>query len=538
MRGDYGVLTKPRAGQSLKSGFDQLARLLSLTLGPTQGVILSHKPETTTLELLDDAATIARRMMALPDRGEDVGAMLLRHLVWRMHTRVGDGCATTAVLAQALLEGATRATAAGANPMLLRRGIERATASAVNALAAQAQPVTNEEILAHVAEAITAEPNLAQILGEIFDLLGPEGHVEIQDFVAPYLEREYLEGGRWDGRLASTHLVTNPRTQRAVLTDCAVVLLDGELSEVGELGPLLEMLLRLEQKQLTLIAREIKGQALTTLVINHQRELLKVAAVELRTPGAQALPDFEDLAALTGATLLGDMTGRSLRSLKTADLGTARRVEATMEALIVVGAPAHGETLRRQIERLRTRQAALPPEEEETRSQLRSRLGRLTGRNAVLKIGAYTKPERDLQRSKAEKALRAIPLALQKGVVPGGGVAYLNCISAVRALEVASEDEAWGREVVAKALEAPFRCIIRNAGRKDEGALLVEAQRRGPSYGYHVLRDEIVEMATAGVLDAADVLRAALETAVSGAVMALTTEVTVLHKKPRQSMEP
>lgn len=538
MKGDYGVLTKPQAGQSLKHGFDQLAQLLAITLGPTQGVILSHKPETTTLELLNDAATIARRMMALPDRGEDVGAMLLRHLVWRMHTRVGDGCATTAVLAQALLEGATRAVVAGANPMLLRRGIERAAAAATAAIAAQAQPVTDEETLVRVAEAITAEPDLALILGEIFDLLGPEGHVEIQDFIAPYLEREYLEGGRWDGGLASPYLATDPRTRRAVLTDCAVALFDGELHTVDDLGALLEALLRLEQKQVALIAREIKGEALTTLVVNHQRELLKVAAVELRTPGAQALPDFEDLAALTGATLLGGMTGRGLRSLKTADLGTARRIEAATEELIIVGAPACSETLRAQIEQLRARRATLPPGEEETRAQLTARLGRLTGRNAVLKIGAYTKPERDLQRSKAEKALQALPLALQEGVVPGGGVAYLDCIPAVRALEVADEDEAWGQKVVARALEAPFRCIVRNAGRADDGALLIEAQRRGPGYGFEVLKGEIVEMVTAGVLDAAGVLRAALETAVSGAVMALTTEVTVLHKKPRQSMEP
>lgn len=535
---DYGVLTKPQAGQRLKQGFDRLAQLLAITLGPTQGVILSHKPATTTLELLNDAALIARRMLALPDRGEDVGAMLLRHLVWRMYTRVGDGCATTAVLAQALLEGATRAVAAGANPMLLRRGLERAAAAATDALSAQAQPVTDEETLVRVAEAITAEPALAWVLGEIFDLLGPEGHVEIQDFVAPYLEREYLEGGRWNGRLASAHLVTDSRTQRAVLTDCAVVLFDGELHAVDELGPLLETLLRQEQKQLALIAREIRGEALTTLVVNHQRELLKVAAVELRTPGAQALPDFEDLAALTGATLLGGMTGRGLRHLKATDLGVARRVEAHTEELIVVGATAHSETLRAQIERLRARQAALAPEEEETRVQLRSRLGRLTGRHAVLKIGAYTKAERDLQRSKAEKALRALPLALREGVVPGGGVAYLNCISTVRALEVTEDDEAWGREVLAQALEAPFRCIVRNAGRADAGALLAEMRRRGPGYGFDVLRGVIVEMTTAGVLDAAGVLRAALETAVSGAVMALTTEVTVLHKKPRQSLEP
>ncbi|MBN1261473.1 MAG: chaperonin GroEL [Anaerolineae bacterium] len=534
----YGVLRKPEAGRRLKRGFDQLAELLALTLGPTQGMIVGHKPASTELEYLNDAATIARRMTELPDRGEDVGAMLLRNLVWRVHTRIGDGCATAAVLAHALLGEAQRAVAAGANPVLLRKGIDRSARVALAALVEQSHPIDGEEALISVAESVTGDSELSLVLGEMFDLVGPEAHITIEDYVAPYLEREYLDGGRWDGGVASMYLFTDPRTQRAVLSNCRVLLLDGVLETVDDVRPILDLLTRHEKFPLAILAREIKGEALNTLVLNHQRGTLSILAATLRQPGSQGDLDFEDLATLTGARIFGQLAGYALRSVSEEYLGYARRVEASLEELIVVGAASDHGALRAHIEQLRARIKALPFNEAETRDKLRARLGRLTGNTATLKIGAYTKNERALRRSKAEKALRALPLALREGVAPGGGVAFLNCIPAVQALPVAGLEEAWGRDIVARALEAPFRRIARNAGRTDAGALLAGARRRGPDYGFHALSGEIVSMTDAGILDATGVLRAALETATSGAVMALTTEVTVLKRKRRQSLEP
>ncbi len=532
------VLLSPEAGTRLKRGFDQLADLLALTLGPTQGEIVSHNPAGTELERLSDAATIARRVMQLPDRGEDVGAMLLRNLVWRVHQRVGDGCATTAVLAQAIFHEAHRAVVAGANPMTLRRGLRDATSAALNALEAQAHPIAGEADLIRVAHAVTAEPDLSLVLGEMLALLGPDAHVTVEDYMAPYLEREYLEGGRWKGRLASRLLITDPKRKRAVLSNAPIVLFDGEIETLETLRPMVELLARAEHDKLTLVARKIKGEALQALVANHQQENLAVVTAELIRPGEKGLADLKDLAALTGAQVLGGLPGQSLRRLSPDALGRAQRVEADAETLTVVGDASQNVALREQIATLRARLNALPVSETEAQEELRQRLARLTGSSGVLKIGAYTKHERSVRRQKAEKALRALPFALREGVVPGGGVGYLNCIPAVEALPAKDVEAQWSHRIITSALEAPFRRIVRNAGRAEPGALLAEAQRHGLGFGYDAIADEVVDMRAAGILDAAGILRVALETAVSGAVMALTTDVTVLRRHPPQSYEP
>ncbi|HIQ05800.1 MAG TPA: chaperonin GroEL [Anaerolineae bacterium] len=532
------VLQNPDASASLKRGFDTLAELLALTLGPTQGMIVSEPVTGSRPELLSDAATIARRIVALPRRDEDVGAMLLRNLVWRMHLRVGDGTATTAVLAQAILDQAHRYRAAGANPMALRRGIDQAALAALDALTQMARAVEDEEDLIAVAQTITADPDLSLILGEMFDILGPDAYITIEDYVAPYLEREYQEGGRWAGRLASPYFITDPATRRAVLPACHIVLCEDTISELEDLQPLLEIIARIEPCHVAIIAHEVRGMALSTLVVNHQRNNIRALAVSLRRPETQRKADFDDLAVLTGAQILSPARGRSLRNIMAADLGTARRVEASADELIVVGDQRHAAAVRQQIATLRAQlEAQSEDEEEEVWDELRFRLARLAGHIATLKIGASTKAEREVMRQKAEKALRALPLALREGVVPGGGVAYLNCIPTVRQVE-AEGDEAWGVAILARALEEPFRRIVHNAGIDAPGAVLAQARRYGDAFGYDALKGEIVQMEQAGILDAAGVLRRALQVAVSGAVMALTTEAIVLKRRPETSLEP
>ncbi len=530
------VLRSPEADTSLKRGFDTLARLLAVTLGPTQGIVLSDSVKDTKPELLSDAATIARRVLALPQRAEDVGAMLLRNLVWRMHLKAGDGSATAAVLAQSILDQAYRYKAAGANAMLLRRGLEQAALAAVEALRQMARPVEDEEDLIKVAETITAEPDLSLILGEMFDILGPEAYITIEDYVAPYLEREYQEGGRWGGRLTSPYLITEPTTRRAILTDCRVALFAGPVSEVSDLQPLLELVARTEARRLVLVAHEVKGVALTTLVANHQQKKIQAIAVELRRPASLRRTDFEDLAVLTGAQVISPEIGRSLSTITAADLGTARRAEADADGLVVVGDQQHSVAVRRQIETLRARIEPLP-EDDEALDELRFRLARLSGHVATLKIGAFTKVGRETMRQKANKVLRALPLAWREGVVPGGGLAYLNCIPAVRQVQAEGE-EAWGANILARALEEPFRRIVGNAGLASPEVALAEAQRRGTGFGYDAMKGQIVPMAEAGILDAAGVLRLALQTAVSGAALALTTETIILKRRPETSMEP
>jgi chaperonin GroEL len=529
------VLLAPESQARLQRGVDTLANLLALTLGPVQGGIISARHIGQPLEFLTDAATIARRFLALPDRAENAGAMLLRHLVWRLHQTIGDGCATAAVLSRALIAGSRRYLAAGANAALLRQGIEAGASAALDALQRIARPVASDTELECVARTITGEPHLAMVLAEIFDLLGPEACVTVEEYVAPYLEREYHEGGRWQARLASPFLVSDQVQQRAVLHHCAVALYAGELRDVAELRPLLELMMRRDQRRLLLAAQAIGDEALTTLVLNHQREQLQIVAVELRRPGVQLASDFDDLGALSGAYVSQPITDR-LSRITAEMLGGARRVEANTDELIVVGR-RDGVALRTQIARLRSRLSALPPTDREQRRELEVRIGRLAGSAATLKIGALHKVEREALYRKAERGIIALGSALREGIVPGGGVAYLHCIPAVQQVALAG-DAAYGCAVVASALEAPFRQIVANVSRHDPAATLSEARRRGWPWGYDAIGATVVDMEQAGICDAAAVLRAALRVATSGAAMALTTDALILKRTPEMSLEP
>jgi chaperonin GroEL len=530
------VLFGAEANNQLKSGFDKMARLLAVTLGPTGGLVLSQPATGSQPAVLTDAATIARQLLALPNRAEDVGAMLLRNVVWRMHEKAGDGCATTAVLAQAILHQAHRYVAAGGNATSLRRGIDRAALAASAALQQMARPIQASDDLILVAQGVTGDLELSKVLGRVFARLGPEAYVTIEDYVAPYLHAHYYEGGRWSGRLASAYFITDTTKRRAMQPDCHVALFAGEVGDLDDLRPLLDIVMGSERHRLFLAAHEIKGAALTTLVANHQAGTLPAISVELRRVGTQRQADFDDLAALTGATVLSTETGRSLRHVRAVDLGTACQAEADADEVIIIGDGSHAHTVAEQAALLRGRMAPLEPDQEAW-NEVRFRLARLSGQVAKLMIGAHTETERNVIRHKAEKALRALPIALREGVVAGGGVAYLDAIPAVRRVE-ASGDEAWGVEIVARALEEPFRRIVSNSGVASPSAMLAKAQWAGPGHGFDVESEQTTDMYEAGILDAVGVLRHALEIAVSGAVMALTTETIVLKKSPETSVEP
>ncbi|RMF04490.1 MAG: hypothetical protein D6768_03170, partial [Chloroflexi bacterium] len=354
------VLHTPYAEAGLKRGFDTMANVLAATLGPTQGIVLSEQQNGGPPEILADAATIARRILQLPERAEDVGAMLLRNLVWRMHLRAGDGCATAAVLAQSILAQAHRYKAGGANAMLLRRGLDKALLAADRALQDMAQPVEDEDDLTRVAETVTGEPELSLILGEMFDILGPDGHVNVQDFVAPYLEREYQEGGLFTGRLVSPYLITEPATRRAGISESLVALFAGNVTSIEDVQPLLELAAGQKARKITLIAHEIKGVALNMLVANQQQKKLAIVAVELRRAAGKRETDFEDLAALTGATVINPALGRTLANITADDLGTARRVEADADSVVVVAGAEQAGAVREQIQTLQRRLSSLP----------------------------------------------------------------------------------------------------------------------------------------------------------------------------------
>ncbi len=523
---------------ALQRGFDQIAELLAVTLGPTQGNILNAQ-EAASPELLTDSATIARRILELPDRATNVGAMLMRNIAWRVNLRAGDGVATTAVLAQAILREAFRYVQAGGNAMLLKRGIDRATQLALAELTALARPVSGEEELTRVAETITAEPELSLVLGEMFDVLGPEAHITIENYVAPYLERAYYDGGRWKARLASPYFITDRAGQRAIQNDCQVVLFAGALRTLADVQPMLELLATLEKKRCLLVAHDISGQALSTLVANHQQERFQVVAVALHRPAGPRAADFADLAVITGATVLEENLGQSLSGLEAEELGHLRRAEAGAESLVISGGGGDPAARRGQIQQLQARLARLPETDREEREELRLRLARLSGGVGVLKIGTHTKAERDALHQKAQKGIRSLRLAMAEGVVPGGGVGYLQLIPALERLaDSLADEQRQGALILAAALAKPFRRIVHNGGAIEPAAALARIHRRETPHVYDVIRNRPVPQAEMALLDPAGVLRIALETAVSGAMLALTTGAIVLHRRPEQSLEP
>jgi len=533
------VLPPPEAPARLRRGFATLAELLALTLGPVAGHIVSSAADKPRPELLTDAATVARRFLALPDRGEDVGAMILRNLVWRVHERVGDGAATTAVLAQAMLSRAARGVRAGANPVTVQRGLRRGVKAAVQALQQQARPVRGLRDLVAIAQSATGHAALSARLGEMYARLGPHAHILIEKYVAPYLECEYLPGGRWSARLVSPYLVTDAATQSARLADCRVALFHGNLSTVEEVLPLLELIAPLDPAHLLLVANQITGEALNALVATHRRGGVRIVAVALKRFGEKLRADYADLATVTGARVLSADAGESLRTVTAQVVGFAGDVEAGAESLTVREGGGAERDRQTEIRVLEQRLHALPFEDAE-QPELQMRIGRLAGSAGILKVGAYTQAERDWLYQKSEQAIKALAAALEAGVLPGGGAAYARCTPVIEALRqsTADEEEKLGLAAVAFALEAPLRRILANARAGEPGPVLAALRQNDRLAAFDVLRGKLVTERSATFLDSAKVLRVALETAASGALLALSTDAIVLKRKPKVSYKP
>jgi chaperonin GroEL len=498
-----------------------------------------NTPELKELpEPLSDAATIARRMLGLADRAENVGAMLLRQLVWRVHQTVGDGGATTAVLAQAILNQAHRFVAAGANPMMVQRGVKKAASVAVDNLMGMAQPVTTEDDLVAIAQAVTNEPELSFILGEMYDLLGSSAYITIEDYVAPYLERQYLDGGHWDAKLVSPYLITSPTTRQAILKSCYVAIYEGDVSQDAQIRPLLEIIAEQKSANLLLVAHKIEGEALNTLVATHTNSEMGIVAANLQRMGPRRRADIQDLAVLTGAQPYSAELGQRLANITFNDLGSARRAEGTAKDLFVIGGQGSPGTIRSQIEILQGRKNALPIGDK-AHSELQMRQARLSGSVAILKIGAHTKTERAVLHQKAEQSVKALSATLEEGFLPGGCTAYLHCIPAIQGLPAPlDEDEGFGYKAVANALEAPFRRILSNAGIDTGGVFRADIQAEKPGLLCDVIKGQMATAKSARIFDSAKVLRVALETAASGAMMALSTDTIILKRNPELSYEP
>ena len=527
------VVLKPDSAEYLKQGFDQLADALAITLGPTQGNVLSWSNTKERAEMLDDAATIARRIVQIPDRRRDVGAMMLRQLVWRMHKEVGDGAATAGVLAQALLHEGTKLVTAGATAVHVQHGIQKAIKQAIAAIDRIAQPAHDAADLTAVAQAVTADEKLAWRLGEMFDLLGENAHIHVKKLVAPYLEREYIEGAYWDGKLLAPTFINAIGLQRAVQSDCLVALYDDEVRTIADIGPLLTLAKNQPGRKLLFVAPNVMDEALNllTAVHHHPKHQMNIIAFTINLGGEQGRSQLDDLALLTGATVMGETMGRSLKNAKLDYLGRAARIEATKDQLFI--ARGHGDKtlIQAQLTDLKTHLATLPYDDAQ-RDDIERRIGQLAGRMGVLKVGAYTQPERDVLHQKAARAICSLKATAESSYVPGGGVAYVRAAQAIDPTIANNHDERLGMLAAQKALSAPFLQIMTNAHIAAPAVMLNAVLEAGDDYVYDAVRQQVRPAREAGIVDPAKVARRALESSASGAVMALSVDVTVLRKRP------
>ena len=528
------VLLGAEARAKLKEGLDLLAQLVNLTLGPRTGVVALERFAKGP-EALTSSAVIARRIVEISGRGANVGAMLLRHALWQVHEQLGDGGATTAALAHALLAGGERHLAAGANPMLLRRGMERGLRAAVAALRAQARPLEGEQHLAGLAHAATGDRELSRALGEIFSRLGAEGTVVIEEYAATYLAHQFFEGARWDGGFVSPAFIDDQARQQTLLTEPRILVTDHTITEPAQIVRLLEQAVQTRTNPLLILAEDVTGPARALLISNRQRGVLDVVAATLNLQGSQRRLSYEDIAIITNAYFFGKDRADRLESAEISELGRARLVQIGADKLAIVGGAGHQALIDERRRALRG-QLALA-EDEDARRKLIERLGKLSGGMAVLKLGASSDTERSVRKELAERFIRFMPTALEEGVVPGGGAAYLACEPALAPIVDGCNEESVGAALVRDALESPMICLARNAGQAP-ASILAEVRRHGAGYGYDVIGERVVDMWSANILDAAKVARVALETAVSVAAMALTTEAIVLRRKPAVSLAP
>ncbi len=518
------------AQQHLLAGIDALADVLAVTLGPVGRSVVVENELTHKPEILESAAEIARRLTSLSAPHQNTGAMLLRHVVWRVVSQTGDGGATAAVFARALYRDALRLVTAGMNPLALGAGIETAAALVVGTLRQQACPLATEDELARMALSLVGEKPLAAILGEMSYLLGENAVIAVEKYAAPTIDRVYVSGAAYPAQIASPLFYTQPAQKRAAASETLVALLDDALQTGEDAAALLQTALAAGTKHLTILTSKTIGEkALGLLSVNHRNAAVPISILPARLTEVDQAGQYplSDLALLTGATVLSAATGQPAARARPEQLGTARRVEVTDQQIILE--TTQNEAVRQAIEELRQR---LNPEiaDHAERLQLQQRLAALTGGLGYLRVGAYGDQERAARAKNAERALKALAAAQRGGVVAGGGAALVYCAAALKTIRMPDEDQQQGVKLFARALAAPLLQLLHNAGIEAPGAVLQGLAEAGDPLAYDVTARQFANAYTSGLVTPVPVLEAVIRVATSSIVMALTTGTILYHR--------
>ncbi len=514
------VIFEDNARRSLKRGIDKLADAVKVTIGPKgRNVVLDKKFGSPTIT--NDGVTIARDI-ELEDPFENMGAQLLKEVATKTDDVAGDGTTTAVVLGQALVSEGLRNVTAGANPMVLKHGIERAVEVIVEEIKASARPVDSREQIAAVAAISAADPEVGEIIAEVMDKVGKDGVITVEEGQSLGLEKEYTEGMQFDRGYISAYFVTNPDRMEAVLENAKILVTDKKISAVADILPGLEKAVQVGRPML-ILAEDVDGEALATLVVNKLRGTIQVLAVKAPGFGDRRKEMLRDIAILTGATVISEEVGRKLDSVTAEDLGEARRIVATKDDTTIVDGAGREPDIKARMNQIKAQIEETTSDYD--REKLQERLAKLAGGVAVIKVGAATEVELKEKKHRIEDALSTTRAAVEEGIVAGGGVTLLQAIPALDALKLEG-DEAVGVDIVRRALEAPARQIADNAGARGEVVIdQVRTMKKGE--GFDALKGEYGDMFERGIVDAAKVTRSALQNAASIAAMVLTTETLV-----------
>jgi chaperonin GroEL len=521
------------ARRSLKRGVDVLADAVKTTLGPKgRNVALDKKYGAPTVT--HDGVTVAKEI-ELSDPFENMGAQLLKEAATKTNDVAGDGTTTATVLAQAIVNEGMKNVAAGANSMLIKRGLDKGVEVLVEAVKKMATPVSGKEDIAHVATISAADREIGDLIADVMDRVGKDGVITVEESKGLRFETEFVEGMNVDRGYISPYFVTNSERMEASLEEPYILITDKKLTAVADILPLLEKALGTGKKELVVICEDMEGEALATLVVNKLRGTINCLAVKAPGFGDRRKEMLRDIAILTGAQVISEETGRKLDSARLEDLGRARRVVANKDETTFVEGYGKPEEIQGRVRQIKAQIDETTSDYD--REKLQERLAKLSGGVAVIKVGAGTEVELKEKKHRVEDALSATRAAVEEGIVPGGGVALVNAASALDSLSL-SGDEATGLTILRRALEEPMRQIANNAGM--DGSVLVEAIRRkqqetgNKNYGYDILAEDFCDLVQRGVIDPAKVTRSAIENAGSIAGMILTTEALVTDIPERE----
>jgi chaperonin GroEL len=526
------------ARRRLKTGIDTLAQAVATTLGPKgRNVALDKKWGAPTVT--HDGVTVAKEIQ-LEDPFENMGAQLLKEAATKTNDIAGDGTTTATVLAHILVTEGLKNVAAGANPMLLKRGIEKATAAVSKAIKDMAIDINTKEEIASVASISAQDREIGELIAEVMDKVGKDGVITVEESKGLAFETEYVEGMQFDRGYISPYFVTNPEAMEAALEDPYVLIHEKKISAASDIVPLLEKMLQTGKRELLIIAEDVDGEALATLVLNKLRGMFNVLAVKAPGFGDRRKAMLQDIATLTGGTVISEETGRKLESATVQDLGKCDKVVSTKEETTIVGGAGSEADIAGRIGQIKAEIDKSTSDYD--REKLQERLAKLAGGVAVIGVGAATEVELKEKKHRVEDALSATRAAVEEGIVPGGGVALAISVSALDGVKTDYADEQTAVNMLRRALEEPMRGIARNAGQ--DGAVVVQEVRRRQAdeknqrLGYDVMSEEYCDMVKAGIIDPAKVTRGALENAASIAAMILTTEALITDIPQEEKAPP